>query len=245
MEYSLDKILAIDIGGSHIKATILNTQGELQIDYEHVETPVPSTPASLVATIKELVKGFPAYDKISVGFPGYVKDGIVFTAPNLDPGSWKQVNFAGMIGDTLGKPARVINDADMQGLGVVSGKGLEMMVTLGTGFGTALLKNGVLLPHLELAHHPITKSKTYDEYIGEKAFEKIGKERWNKRLVKIIGILKTVFNYDNLYIGGGNVRHILFKPDDNIKIVTNLEGIHGGARLWEQEAILPDNKVML
>jgi polyphosphate glucokinase len=130
----------------------------------------------------------------------------------------------------------VVNDADMQGLGVVKGKGLEMVITLGTGFGTALLMNGHLLPHLELAHHPVKDADTtYDKYIGEKALEKYGKERWNKRMQKVFKILKTVFNYDTLYIGGGNSDLLTFKLDKNMKIVTNADGIKGGARLWLNE----------
>lgn len=235
MEESSDKILAIDIGGSHIKATILDTQGKQLMDYEKLDTPVPASPESVLTTIKMLVKDFMAYDKIAVGFPGYVKEGIVYTAPNLDAKNWNKIPFAKTLEDALGKPARVINDADMQGLGVVSGRGLEMMVTLGTGFGTAFLKNGILLPHLEMAHHPVSGKKTYDEYIGEKALQKIGDKRWNKRLAKIIGILKTVFNYDTLYLGGGNATKINFKLENNIKIVSNIDGIHGGAKLWTAE----------
>ncbi|MEO6630450.1 MAG: ROK family protein, partial [Mucilaginibacter sp.] len=130
------------------------------------------------------------------------------------------------------KPAKVVNDADMAGLGVIEGKGLELVITLGTGFGSALLLDGILLPHLEMAHHPVTKNATYDQYIGEKALEKLGIKKWNTRLKKLLAILKTVFNYDTLYLGGGNARKINFKLDKNIKIITNQDGIKGGARLW-------------
>src|SRR5688572_31051215 len=99
----------------------------------------------------------------------------------------------------------------MQGLGVVSEKGLEMVITLGTGFGTSLLLDGHLLPHLELAHHPVTKNKTYDDYIGDNALKNIGNEKWNKRMKRVLGIIKTVINYDFLYIGGGNSRKLNFK----------------------------------
>ena len=147
---------------------------------------------------------------------------------------WSNVNFSEQLSKLLGKPAKVINDADMLALGVISGSGLEMMVTLGTGFGTAFALDGKLLPHLELAHHPITTKKSYDEYIGDNAYDDVGKKKWNTRLKKIISILKTVFNYDTLYIGGGNAKHINFELDANIKVVTNKEGIDGGAKLWQQ-----------
>ena len=135
--------------------------------------------------------------------------------------------------DVFGKPAQVVNDADLQGLGVVSGKDFEILVTLGTGFGTAFLKNGILFPDIELAHHPVVKNKDYDQYIGDKELKSIGVEKWNKRMKEVIQMLKTVFNYDRLYIGGGNARFLEFKLDDNIKIVTNEDGIKGGAKLWE------------
>ena len=230
-----EKILSIDIGGSHVKATILDHEGDLQMEYEKITTPPSPKPELLVQTIQTLIKAFPAYDKVSVGFPGYVKKGVIFTAPNLGTDLWKGFDLAKTLETTLGKPTQVVNDADMQGLGVVDGVGFEMVVTLGTGFGTAFLSDGYLLPHLEIAHHPLTKSKTYDQYLGEKALEKIGEAKWNERLEQVIGILKTVFNYDTLYIGGGNARKIKIKLDDNIKITSNRDGIKGGARLWKTD----------
>ena len=229
-----EKILSIDIGGTSIKAATLNREGGLQQEYKKLPTPKPSTPNAILKTIRELVKDF-TYDKIAAGFPGYVKNGIIQTAPNLGTEAWAKTDLAKKLHEVLGKPARVINDADMQGLGLISGKGFEMVVTLGTGFGTAFFKDGMLLPHLEIAHHPIKKDKTYDEYIGTKALENEGKEKWNKRVKYILSVLKTVFNYDKLYLGGGNAAKINFKTDRNIKIVKNIDGIDGGAKLWQQQ----------
>jgi polyphosphate glucokinase len=231
------KILTIDIGGSHIKATILDEAGTPISDYERLATPQPSTPANVIDKIKELVKNLTDYDKISVGFPGYVKMGVIKTAPNLGTDDWKDYDLQSAIVRMLSKPAKVVNDADLQGIGVVSGKGLEMMITLGTGFGTALLLDGKLLPHLEFAHHPVKTDKDYDEYIGEKAYQNKGREGWNERIKKVLNILKTVFNYDRLYISGGNAKNITFELDDNIIIVNNKEGIKGGARLWKKDAV--------
>ncbi len=230
-----NKILSIDIGGSHIKATILDEQGALIMDYQKIVTPEVPAPKQLITAIQTLIKDFPSYDKVSVGFPGYVKNGVIFTAPNLGTDAWKGFDLAKNLEATLGKPTKVVNDADMQGLGVVDGKGFELVLTLGTGFGTALLMDGALLPHLEMAHHPVTKSKTYDIFIGEKALEKEGEKEWNERLKHVLGILKTVFNYDKLYIGGGNSSKINFKLDDNIRVVSNRDGIKGGSRLWQYD----------
>ena len=229
------KILSIDIGGSNIKATILNMQGTFLNEYERLPTPSPATPAKVLDVILLLAKKFPAYDRVAAGFPGYIKDGIVKTAPNLGTEQWANFNLKKKLEEILGKPAIAVNDADLQGVSVVSGKGVEMMITLGTGFGSALLNDGVLIPHLEIAHHPITKRKDYDKYIGENELKRIGLERWNRRMKRVIEILKVVFNYDRLYISGGCAQKINFELDKNITIVNNRDGIKGGAKLWAQK----------
>lgn len=225
--------LAIDIGGSKVKAGTLNEKGQLIQDYIKLPTPDPATPDNLIQTIKTLVKDF-KYDRISAGFPGYVRDDIVYTAPNLGSKHWNKIALAALLSKALGKPARVVNDADMLGLGCIKGKGFEMMITLGTGFGTAFFLDGKLLPHLEIGQHPCFDSKTYDQCIGQKAYDALGKKDWNKHLEKILKILKTTFNYDHLFIGGGNAKKITFELDDAISIVTNQDGIDGGVKLWGQ-----------
>ncbi len=237
-------VLAIDIGGSHIKATVLNSQGELTMAYEKVVTPMPSTPQNMLDAILGLVKDFPVYDRISAGFPGFVKMGVIMTAPNLGTPAWANFDLQSELAKILGKPAHVVNDADMQGLGVVNGKGLELVITLGTGFGTALLQDGVLLPHLEVGHHPIAKGMDYDQYIGDKALDDIGDKKWNKRMIKVFKVLKTVFNYDYLYIGGGNARKLKMKLGQNMKLVTNEDGIKGGSRLWQTGNISGINAIL-
>jgi len=230
-----EKILSIDIGGSRIKATILDPEGNMLMDFQKIATPVDPDPGNVIEAILELTKNFQEYHRVSVGFPGYTRLGIVHTAPNLGTPKWEGIHFSKLLSDVMKKPVRVLNDADMQGLGVVRGEGLEMVITLGTGFGTALFLDGSLLPHLEVAHHPVSKSRTYDDYIGDRALVEVGLEKWNKRLEKVIGILKTVFNYDHLYIGGGNSKKISFKIEDSITLVSNLDGIKGGAKVWQRE----------
>jgi len=227
------KILSIDIGGSRVKATMLDENGLSLMEYQKIDTPLPASPENVLSVIVQLANQLPGYDKISTGFPGYVKNGTVHTAPNLGTDSWKGTNLAELLSTKLGKPARVVNDADMQGLGIARGNGFEIVATLGTGFGTAFLNNGILLPHIEFAHHPVSKERDYDEYLGDKALLEVGEERWNKRMKKVLAILKTVFNYDHLYLGGGNAKKLNFKLDDNITIATNRDGIKGGARLWQ------------
>ncbi|MGB3007503.1 MAG: ROK family protein [Chitinophagaceae bacterium] len=227
------KILCIDIGGSHIKGAIHNEAGEMISVYKKFDTPLPATPDKVLEVIQQLAAALVGYEKISVGFPGYVKDGVVITAPNLGSDAWHNIKFSEEITALLGKPAKVVNDADMHGMGIAGGKGFEIVATIGTGFGTAFLYNGQLLPHIELAHHPISKGRDYDEYIGQKAMDDAGKVKWNMRMSKVLSVLKTVFNYDHLYLGGGNASKIKFELDENISIVTNLEGLKGGAMLWK------------
>lgn len=236
--YSLsldEKILSIDIGGSRIKATILDPDGNMLTDFQKIATPATPDPGNVIEAILELTRSFQEYHRVSVGFPGYTRQGVVHTAPNLGTAKWERVNLSKLLSDVLNKPVRVLNDADMHGLGFVKGQGLEMVLTLGTGFGTALFLDGNLLPHLEIAHHPFSKDRTYDEYIGDRALNEVGLEKWNKRLKKVLSVLKTVFNYDHLFIGGGNSKKITFPIDDTITLVSNLDGIKGGAKVWQRE----------
>lgn len=223
----------IDIGGSHIKGAVINEKGKLLTEYMKFDTPDKPNPQNVLKIISKLSKAAGKYQNISVGFPGYVKNGLVKTAPNLGTAEWEDTNLSKKISTLLSKPCKVVNDADMQGLGIAKGKGFEVVVTIGTGFGTAFLFNGKLLPHLELAHHPISKGLDYDQYIGQKAFDKCGKKKWNKRMKKVLSVVKTVFNYDHLYLGGGNASKLDFSLDKNITIVGNIDGITGGVKLWQ------------
>lgn len=227
-----DRILAIDIGGSHVKTMLLDAAGNALEERRRTDTPKPAGPEAIIAIIKDLAAQTGAFTKAAAGFPGFIKNNIIQTAPNLGTKLWQGTNLSQRLEEILGKPVIVVNDADFQGAGLVSGKGLEMVITLGTGFGSALLKDGVLLPHLEISQHPFTKTKNYDAYIGAKAYEQLGKKRWNIRLQKVLLVLKAVFNYDHLYISGGNAANINFQPADNITLDSNTEGFKGAAKLW-------------
>ncbi len=228
-------ILTIDIGGSGIKATVLDQHAHMVVPRKRLDTPEHSSPDKVLETITELVEDFPPFEKISVGFPGYVKNGVIITAPNLGTDQWSGVNMAQMIADALEKPVRLVNDADLLGLGVIEGEGLELMITLGTGLGTAFYLDGHLMPHLELAHHPIRDDKDYDQYIGKAELKKKGRKTWNKRMKRVLQNMKTVFNYDMLFVGGGSSKYLDLKLDDNIRIVSNRDGIKGGVNLWAIE----------
>ncbi|MBI4640991.1 MAG: ROK family protein [Candidatus Tectomicrobia bacterium] len=225
------KTLAIDIGGTGIKMMVLDESGVPTTDRARSETPRPAKPKPIVDLIAELAKTLGEYDRISVGFPGVVHDGVVYTAANLDP-EWVKFDLQKTLEEQLGKPARVINDADVQGYGAIEGHGLELVLTLGTGLGSALFIDGRLVPNLELAHHPFRKGKTYEQMVGRVALEKIGKKRWNKRVIRMIEQLEKAINYRTLYLGGGNAKKLNIQLPSNVHTVSNEAGLLGGIALW-------------
>lgn len=225
--------LAIDIGGTGLKASVLDGFGKMVEKHLRVPTPYPCPPAVLVEALVGLTAPLTAYDRISIGFPGVVRDGRVITAPHFKDGSWAGYPLAETLADRLGKPARLLNDAEVQGLGIIKGQGLEVVLTLGTGVGSAIFSNGALTPHLELAQHPIHKGKTYNEYVGNAVRRKLSGKKWNKRVRKMIGHVHSLVHYDVLYLGGGNASRVTIDLPDNIHIASNDAGITGGIRLWE------------
>lgn len=224
--------LAIDIGGTGLKAGLLDGAGQLIGERARVATPHPSTPDAVVPLLIELAKKLGQFDRVSAGFPGVVQRGVVKTAPNLGTKAWSAYPLSDTLAQRLGKPVRLLNDATVQGLGVIAGHGLECVITLGTGFGFALYQDGRLGPHLEMSQHVIRKDMTYDAYLGVAALEAVGKKRWRKRVERALDQLLIVINYDTLYIGGGDARLIDFALPANVKLVSNDAGITGGVKLW-------------
>jgi polyphosphate glucokinase len=227
------RILAIDIGGTGLKAAIIDETGKIVSKRQRVKTPDPCPPKGMVKALLDLVKPLKAYQRIAVGFPGVVRGHKVITAPHFGNDVWAAYDLGGELARKLKKPLRMINDAEMQGLAVIKGKGLEVVATLGTGFGSAVFDDGNLSTHLELAHHPLHGKKTYNQYLGDKELKKIGKKKWNGRVKDTIGVLHTLLNYDHLYIGGGNAKKITFKLPRDVSTVDNSAGMKGGARLWK------------
>ena len=223
--------LAVDIGGTGIKAILLDEQDKPIGERHRTKTPQPATPKAVLAVIADLAKQSGPFDRVSVGFPGVVRDGVTKTAHNLDQ-QWVGFHLKAALGAKLSRPVRVCNDAGVQGYGVISGKGLELAITLGTGMGSALFIDGKLVPNLELAHHPFRGKKTYEEFLGKKAMEKLGKKKWNKKLAQAITQLDALFNYDHLYIGGGNVSQVEIELPRNVTKTSNIAGLYGGIALW-------------
>lgn len=226
------RTLAVDVGGSGVKMLVLDGQGRALTERVRLPTPRRATPQELLAVIEQLARQQMQFDRISVGFPGVVKKGIVYTAVNLGGEVWRGFDLASEITRLLGKPARVINDAAMQGYGAIQGNGVEMVITLGTGMGSAIFVHGMLVP-LELGHHPLKKGKTYEQRVCDAERRRIGCRRWSKRVGAAIAQLAPVFNYDVLYVGGGNARKLELELPANVRIIDNVEGLLGGIRLWE------------
>ena len=231
----LPRTLALDVGGSRLKAGLLGPDGALIGERQRVDTPKPAPPGAVVPLLQGLATKLPGFDRISAGFPGIVRDGVVRTAPNLGTREWAGFDLAGALRERLGKPARVLNDASVQGLGVIAGRGLECVITLGTGFGFALYQDGKLLPHLELSQHPARNDMTYDQYVGSAALKEVGAEKWQRRVRRVMAQVETLVTYDALLIGGGNAKLIAFELPANVRIVDNTAGILGGVRLWDPE----------
>jgi polyphosphate glucokinase len=224
--------LAIDIGGTGLKATILDARGVPTRDRQRVETPRPATPEAICGALSGLIAPLGPFDRISAGFPGVVLNGVVKIAPNLAP-SWAGVDIAQRLASLFKKPARVLNDAGVQGLGVIEGRGLEMVLTLGTGLGCGLFHEGIYIPNLELGHHPFRKGKTYEEYLGAKAFERDGLEKWNRHLERALEQIGPIWNPDRIYLGGGNAKHVTLALPPHVQVASNLAGLLGGIALWD------------
>ena len=226
------RTLVIDIGGTGIKALTLDPVGKPINERMRIATPKRATPKDIIEIARKIGKAQPPFERVSVGFPGVVKRGLVYTAVNLGNG-WHGFDLGHALERKLKKPVSIANDADIQGLGCVIGHGLELVITLGTGFGSVLFTDGTRI-HMELAHHPFHKGKTYEDELGNRALHKKGRKKWNKLLREAIEELRSTFNYDRLYVGGGNSRLVNFKLPPDVKIISNEDGLLGGIALWRE-----------
>jgi polyphosphate glucokinase len=228
------RTLSIDIGGTGLKVIVLDAAGKAVSERARTPTPRPATPVAVTGALRGLLASQPAFDRISVGFPGVVHANVPRTAPNLHR-DWVGFDLGEALERMTGKPVRVCNDADVQGFGDITGKGVEMVLTLGTGLGSAIFVGGALVPNLELAHHTFAGRRTYEDFVGRPALEKVGKKHWRKRVLKMITRIEPIWNYDVLYLGGGNAKHL--DADDlpkNVRICSNEAGLIGGIALWRQ-----------
>ena len=223
--------LAVDIGGTGMKLMALDARGNPLTERLRTPTPDPATPAQMLAALDKMHKQMPVCDRVSVGFPGVIKQGKTLTAANLDPG-WVGFPLRNTLERRWKLPVHLANDAAVQGYGAISGRGVELVLTLGTGLGSALFTDGHLCAGLELGHHPWLKDKTYEDFLGRRGLKKFGKKRWNRLLEKAIEQTAKTFNWDRLYLGGGNAKEINFKLPTYVSTVSNEDGLFGGVALW-------------
>ena len=225
--------LAVDIGGGTVKLLALNDQGVPVTEPLTQPTPAPTTPEAVFALIHDMADTLPPHRRVSVGFPGVVKNGVAHNAPNLGDELWRGVRLNERLTQLLQRPVRAVNDADLQGLGVVTGKGVELVLTLGTGMGAALFTNGALVPNLELGHHPLRDGMTYEDLVRDSELKRIGPVEWTARVFNAIEQLEPIFNYDTLHLGGGNVRHLQLELPENVRVFSLAEALRGALKLWD------------
>jgi polyphosphate glucokinase len=242
--------LTIDVGGTGLKASVLDATGQKIVDRVRTKTPYPSPPRVLIRELDKLTHPLPRWDRVSVGFPGFVRAGRVLNAPNLStkrgPGTglsrklvdaWAGFPLADALEGRLGKPTRLSNDADMHGLGVISGEGLELVLTLGTGLGTAVFLDGLPTPHLELALMPFHGRGTFQDHLGNSTRRRIGNRRWSKRVLAAVEMFDALLHVDRLYVGGGNAKKLTVDLGHRAELVDNAAGLLGGIKLWELDRV--------
>jgi len=214
------KTLVIDVGGTHVKVLVSGRRIPVKID-----SGPTMTPRDMVRAVREVAADW-KYDRVSIGYPGPVRDGKPAADPwNLGPG-WVGFDFQ----KGFGKPVRIVNDAAMQALGSYDG-GNMLFLGLGTGLGTTMIRDGVLIP-LELAHLPYRKGKTYEEWVGDTALKRMGKRAWRKQVENVIELFMAALVVDYVVLGGGNSRHMKTLPP-HVRLGSNANAFKGGFRLWE------------
>lgn len=238
--------LCVDIGGSGLKAAMVDLHGDLTTERLRVETPYPCPPERLVSTLTDVVAPLGIADRATVGFPGLVRDGRVLHVPSLTRGAydgatdadlqraWDSFPLEAALQKAFGIPTKLLNDADVQGCAVIAGRGMEFVLTLGTGVGTALFLDGRLLPHLELSHGPFKKDVSIDIALGNVERKRLERDHWRARVRAAIEIFDAMLYFDHVYVGGGNAKHL--DPSDvgpKGTIVSNSAGIIGGVRAWD------------
>ncbi len=238
--------LCIDIGGTGLKAALVALDGSMVSERVKIKTPYPCPPDRLIERLLDLTREFGEFERVSVAFPGLVRAGVVGNVPSLSratydgeadaqlTAAWHGFRLQDALGTAFGKPLRVANDADVQGSAVVDGVGFEFVMTLGTGVGTAIFQDGVLIPHLELSHALFRTDMDFDAAIGNAARKRIGNTRWRERVLRAIGVFDDFLFFDTCHIGGGNAARLAdLELPANCRIVSNTAGLLGGVRLWD------------
>lgn len=192
-------------------------------------TPERFTPAQLLSLLERMAARMPSYDRVSVGIPGIVHRDVVYSLPASRSRAFKRFELGERLSERLGARVRVTNDATMHGLAAIRGDGVEMVITLGTGLGTALFIDGVLSAHYQTLPE---QDEPFSAY-GDGARKRMGRKRWEKRVRGLFEQLRWITNYDRLYVGGGNAERLQGEMPSRVTRIDSAAGLLGGYRLWE------------
>ncbi len=216
------KTLVVDVGGTHVKMLAAGESAPRKFD-----SGPNMTAGKMVKLVKAATRGW-KYDRISLGYPGPIVNGHPLREPHNLGGGWMNFDFA----KAFGHPVKVINDAAMQALGSYRG-GSMLFLGLGTGLGSAMIVDGVLEP-MELAHLQYKKGKTYEDYLGLRGIERLGKKKWRKHVAGVVKKLKSALEADYVVLGGGNSKKLERIPP-GARLGSNGNAFLGGFRLWEKD----------
>jgi polyphosphate glucokinase len=223
------RTLSIDVGGSGVKCALLDDRGRMVSERLREDTPDRFTPAKLLELLERLAIQMPRYDRVAVGIPGIVHRDVVYSLPASRSRAFKGFELGSQLAALLGKRVRVTNDATMHGLAAIRGRGVEMVITLGTGLGSALFIDGVLSAHYQTLPE---QDEPFSPY-GDSALARVGRKRWEKRVRELFEQLSWITNYDRLYVGGGNAERLEKEMPPRVTRIDSAAGIRGGHRLWE------------
>jgi polyphosphate glucokinase len=224
----MKNVLVIDVGGSNIKVGTANNP----------PIKIPSgktmTAARMAAAVLKAIDGW-KYDVVSIGYPGAVKKGKPLHEPHNLSGGWMRFNYR----KAFGRPVKIVNDAAMQALGAYRG-GRMLFLGLGTGLGSALIAEGVLMP-LELAHLPYRGGGTYEDYVGLRGLERLGRRKWNRHVERVVALLSAALEVDDVVLGGGQTKKLKQLPPGT-RLCTNDHAMLGGLKLWNPDAHVPHKR---
>jgi polyphosphate glucokinase len=214
-------ILVIDVGGTHVKISLSTRPDEKR----KFDSGSELTPGQMVEGVKGLAQDWP-YTVISLGYPGAVLGGRPVHDPHNLGAGWTGFDFAA----AFACPVRIVNDAAMQALGNYQG-GKMLFLGLGTGLGSAMIVDAIVEP-LELAHLPYRKGRTFEDYVGVRGLERLGKKKWRKAVFDVVDRLQHALEPGDMVLGGGNVKRLEELPPGSRR-GDDMAAFAGGFRLWE------------
>jgi predicted NBD/HSP70 family sugar kinase len=217
----MKRILVVDVGGTNVKVGMAGGRKPLKIPSGKT-----MTAARMADEVREAVRGW-EYDVVSIGYPGAVRRGRPAHEPHNLSRGWMRFNYE----KAFGAPVKIVNDAAMQALGAYTG-GRMLFLGLGTGLGSALIAEGILMP-LELAHLPYRRGRTYEDYVGTRALDRLGRKKWTRHVHKVVALLQAGLQADYVVLGGGQTKRLKALPP-RVLVSDNTSAIRGGLRLWDE-----------